>query len=132
MQILSKLRLEAAPEPNYWVLVSPLRFRHDLTGVREVPTGTRTDLASIPRFFQRLFQVNDTHREEAVVHDWLYAKRGVLPKLHGYGEIRLTRKQCDKIFLDGLKADGMGWLKRQTMYRAVRAGGWVAWRKHGV
>lgn len=33
----------------------------------------------------------------------------------------ISRKKADQIFLDAMKAAGVGWIKRHVMYTAVRA-----------
>lgn len=82
----------------------------------EVPRGFVTDFASIPRFFQRLLPKLDAHIGASVVHDWLY-RSGIV-----------TRKDADDIFLSLMRRAGVGWLKRQAMYRAVRCFGWIGYR----
>lgn len=114
LRILSSLIIETLPEDGKFILRMPLRFSHPLIGNGKVPIGFVTDFASIPTFFRRIFNVNGKHREEAVVHDFLYSVQGKI------GENQLSRKQCDQIFLDGLKNDGISFFKRHAMYQAVR------------
>lgn len=54
----------------------------------------------------------------ALVHDALYA-----------GEL-LSRKECDWLFLELMKRAGIGWLKRNIVWTAVRAGGAFVWSRH--
>jgi hypothetical protein len=86
-----------------------------------VPKGFVTDFASIPRLSQVLIP-KDIGRRAAIVHDWLYATRGC--------KGTFTRQQCDEIFLEAMQVLRVPWLVRRAMYRAVRLGGWAAWRKH--
>ena len=60
-------------------------------------------------------------RRPAVLHDWLYClKTG-------------SRADADQLFLEALKAEGVGWAARWSMYTGVRAGGWVYWnRRQGL
>lgn len=88
------------------------------------PTGFINDLASIPRVLQSLIPKVGKHRGAAVIHDWLYYRRGEI-----HEGLKITRKQCDLIFLEAMKTADVWWLRRQAMYRAVRAGGWVFWNK---
>lgn len=118
--VFTRLKAEALDEAEKWRLLSPLVFEHPLCGRREVPAGFITDLASIPPFFRRIFSVNDRHREEAVVHDYLYAIGGVLSAF-----LSLSRSECDTIFKDLMRADDIHWLTVVPMYTAVRIGGWV-------
>ena len=84
-----------------------------------VPSGFITDFASVPRLFWRLIPPWGKYARAAVVHDWLYCSH------------ELSRKESDRVFEHLMKELGVGWLKRKTMYRAVRAAGWLPWRKGG-
>lgn len=89
----------------------------DIDGRRiEIPEGFTNDLASIPAIGRPLIKKVGRHSWAALVHDWLYDQQ--------IG----TRKEADKIFLDIMKKHGVSWWKRSAMYRAVRVGGWYAWR----
>jgi len=85
-----------------------------------VPRGFVTDFASIPRPSQVLIP-KDVGRRAAIVHDWLYATKG----LKGF----FTRKRCDEIFLEAMEVLKVPWATRHAMYSAVRLGGWWVWRK---
>ena len=113
--------------PDTWRLEARFAYRTLVTGkplVITVPKGFENDLASIPRAFTWLFPVNGKHRWAAVIHDWLYANKGFLGE-----RMIFTRLECDQIFLEGMKVMGVPWWKRHSMYRGVRAGGWVRWNK---
>lgn len=104
--------------PGWWLVTSPLvwddgRQRH------VVPVGFKTDLASIPRPFRNTINVNGKSRRAAVLHDYLYSGRCV------------ARVDADRLFLDAMAADGVGWVTRRAMYAAVRAAGWVYFRRCG-
>lgn len=86
-----------------------------------VPQGFVTDLASIPRVLRLFIQVNGRHSDAAIIHDWLYYKRGHI------GPWTLTRKQCDDIFLEAMLESGVPKWKAWTMWSGVRVGGWAAW-----
>ncbi len=73
-----------------------------------IPIGTKTDFASVPRFFRRLISKVGKYGKAAVLHDYLC-------ELEGF-----PRKDADKIFLEAMKALGVGWFKRRTMYFGVR------------
>jgi len=123
--ILDRLRLEAVP-PNKWKVIDHYAYRTLVTGQPEtinVPYGFINDLASIPRILRILIPVNGRHRGAAVIHDWLYKQRGLIPGM------RLTRKQCDQIFLEAMAVAEVSRWKRYSMYRGVRAFGWAFWRK---
>jgi hypothetical protein len=102
------------------------RQEHPVFGTLTVPAGFVTDGASVPRVFWPLFSPVGQCLPAAVVHDWLYCRASTRGA-------PLTRLQADRVFLDGLKALGMHWLARATVYRAVRLGGWAAWkRREGI
>jgi hypothetical protein len=75
-----------------------------------VPKGFICDGASVPRFFWRFlghpFDVH--HLRPGVRHDYRYST-GVVP-----------RKDCDRMYRDDLKADGLGFIKRNLEYFGVR------------
>jgi hypothetical protein len=56
--------------------------------------------------------------EAAIIHDYLYSPHNR----------RFTRAQADAIFKEAMFNVGIGWLKRETIYRAVRALGWTAFK----
>ena len=82
-----------------------------------VPVGFVTDFASIPRFIRFIIPKLGKYNKAAVLHDYAYQ----------FGTI--SRKQADQLFLDAMKDLGVLKWKRYTMYWAVRAFGFFAWRK---
>ena len=81
-----------------------------------VDAGFITDLASIPRAFRSIIPQVGRHIQPSITHDWCYESK-----------TNLTQAESDLLFLDGMKAVGVGWLRRHAMYRAVRALGWTLW-----
>ena len=81
-----------------------------------VKAGFMTDLASIPRVVRSLIPQVAHHLQPSVVHDWLYE----------YDE-GLTRLLADQMFLEGMRDEGVGRIRRNLMYQGVRAGGGGAW-----
>lgn len=79
-----------------------------------------TDWASIPRALQWLIP-KDRGRRAAVIHDWLYATRG----LRG----QYSRAECDAIFLEAMEVIGVHPVTRRAMWLGVRAGGWLPWMR---
>lgn len=105
---LSKLRTEDIDDERA-VLTDPLVV--DVDGERiEIPAGTETDFASVPRIPLAYLLAGGIARRAAVLHDFLYSKqRG--------------KDWADKVFLAAMEADGVSWWRRQLMYNAVRAFG---------
>lgn len=125
-EFLDDLDLRVVP-PDKWELLSNFRYRsgEDRGSLLiTVPKGFVNDLASIPRVFRSLIPVDGKHRGAAVIHDYLYALKGAIPS-----DAHLTRKACDQIFLEAMKVSGVSFIKRHTMYQAVRVGGWVYFRE---
>ena len=78
-----------------------------------IPAGFVTDGGSIPRFFWRFIghPMESDYIDRYVKHDYDYETG------------RIKRKKADEELRDGLKADGMGLIKRNLVYSAVRVCG---------
>jgi hypothetical protein len=112
-----------------WVILHPFWFVRPTGEVIFVPPSGYfestaisipawvSDGGSIPKIFQNIFSPVK-YLGSYLLHDWLYASESK------------SRGEADYILLEALKAQGANWLTRQTIYRAVRAGGWVVWNKH--
>ena len=86
----------------------------------KVLKGFDFDAASIPKMFWSIIgsPFTGNYTTPAAIHDGLYA-----------GEI-LDRKVCDDIFLDLMKQYKVSYVRRYTMYWAVRLGGGKVWKEH--
>ena len=101
----SPLQVEKIGE-NKWKLLSPLVYEGRLRYI--VPAGFETDFASVPRFFWGICPpVAGNHAEPAVLHDYLC-------------EIYPDQRTTDRIFLEAMESNDVGWLKRTLMFQAVR------------
>lgn len=80
-----------------------------------VPQGYETDFASIPQFFQGIFSAVNDVAPAAIAHDFCYSTE------------LFERSTCDRIFYDALRANGVGWMRANTLWSAVRLGGWTSW-----
>lgn len=113
---------------DIWRIERACRWYEKKTGIRiRVPKGYLSDLSSIPRPLQSWIRPFDLSILAPVVHDWLYEHEG---KVDGYE--RLTRKQCDKIFLRIMKREGVPFIRRNLAYWGVRIGGWIKRPHWGV
>ena len=85
-----------------------------------VKKGFDFDGASIPQALWSVYgnPLSGKFRIAALVHDVLYASE------------KLPRELADAIFLDLMKQHEVGYVKRQTMYYAVRSAGWYVWKGH--
>lgn len=97
-------------------------YRYKVLGrLIDIPKGFITDLASVPRIFKNIVNsYGKNYTRAAVVHDYLYSV--------GY-KLGISRLEADKIFLEIMKERGVGLIKRQAMYRAVRLFGALHYRK---
>lgn len=66
-----------------------------------------SDLASVPKVFQKIYKPNGKYTRSALIHDYLYSKREV------------NRFYADKIFLECMKADKVAIHTRYLFYLAV-------------
>jgi hypothetical protein len=94
----------------------------------EVPVGFQTDLASVPRPLTGVIQRSGCWNRAVILHDWAFFWRGRLPELARVGASAMTRREADRLMLDVMRHDGVGWFYRNAMYTAVRAwpGNWRA------
>lgn len=108
----------APTKEEEWVLHTPFCARVDGELII-VPAGYRTDLASVPRIPLAYLLFGGRARRAALLHDYLY-------------ETQAGKEYADSVFLAGMKAEGMGWLPRRTMWAAVVLfGGPIYDRKRG-
>ncbi|HAG2581977.1 TPA: DUF1353 domain-containing protein [Salmonella enterica] len=93
-----------------WCVHEPFEFylSDDNSDVISVPAGFVTDLASVPRIFWTLLPPDGKYAKAAIIHDYLY------------DNALRTKKEADKIFLDGMTVLGVPKWKRTVMYWAVR------------
>ena len=84
-----------------------------------VKNGFDFNGASIPQSLWSVYgnPLSGKFRIAALVHDALYASQ------------KVSRELADAIFLDLMKQHEVGYLKRQTMYYAVRSAGWYSWKQ---
>lgn len=92
------------------------------------PIGSTTDGFSVPRCLQNIIPATGGSWFSACQHDAAY--RGQLESFTGVWTLaNLTRKEADKLILEAMKFQGVGFVMRHLIYWALRAFGWAAWRK---
>lgn len=84
-----------------------------------VPAGFQTDLASVPRFFWRVFPRSGLWNPAAIIHDYLYSLNCKA----------ITRSGADAIFYELMRVRGVRHTQALLMWFAVRTFGWTGWRK---
>lgn len=112
------LALKVIGDQAYEV-ISPLVWESD-DYIIQVNPKFDFDGASIPRAFWSIIgsPMTDGYQRAGCLHDALYASE------------RFERYICDRIFLEAMEVDGVGYAKRYAMYWAVRAGGAMVWKNH--
>lgn len=103
-------------DKDLWVVEIPFRYYiGDESHYIDVPDGTLTDFASVPRILWPIVAPDGEHTQAAVLHDYLY-------KSH----IK-SRKEADEIFLEAMEVLKVPKWKREAMFWAVRLFGSPAW-----
>ena len=125
MTFLSDIEVKRhAGDNGEWELLTDLIY----IGNRDqflVPKGFKTDFASIPRIVNSIVPKNGRHDGAAIVHDYLYREQPrVAPAMNP-----ITRLDSDRIFRRIMKELGVGIIRRNLIYRAVRLGGGFSWAK---
>ncbi|EBS8009877.1 DUF1353 domain-containing protein, partial [Salmonella enterica] len=82
--------------------------RPDASLGQEYRDSSITDLASVPRIFWTLLPPDGKYAKAAIIHDYLY------------DNALRTKKEADRIFLDGMTVLGVPKWKKTIMYWAVR------------
>lgn len=115
--------------PGGWRTVSEIVHNDKKADITVfIEPGFETDLASIPSIF-RVYVSNQDHRirKPAIIHDFLYKKRGRCNLFDSWLRKKLTRKEVDQVFYRHLRKMGVGKIKSYLMYLAVRIGGAFFW-----
>ena len=125
MPFLTPLQTELIGEKEgraVWRLLAPLIYQgKDITVV--VPKGFECDFASVPRLPLAYLTCGDTAHEAATVHDYLY-RTDSTPGV--------DRETADRVFLEGMEAQGESWWRRKLMYRMVRMFGGSSYHQYKV
>ena len=104
-----------------WILKKKYSYKVN-NRIIEVPANFITDLASIPKIFQNIFEpAGKNYTRAALIHDYLYSKNCI------YTDI--SRKEADKIFFNIMKERGVPFWKRHLMFIAVRVFGGLFFQK---
>lgn len=101
-------------DKNEWVLTHQVIAKLNGYPTIKVPHGFHTDGASVPRIFWNICPPMSNYTNAAVVHDFLYVRRGDLETK------KFTREEADEIFLLAMIELGVAKWRRGVMYKAVR------------
>lgn len=103
----------------------------------QIPEKFHFDLATIPRFLWGLIAPFELSIIAPLVHDFLYIKKGrffidqenQITSEPTDTELYISRLETDRIFLDHMKQEGIGVVKRYLCYYGVRSLGGLFWKK---
>jgi hypothetical protein len=114
----SELVVSPFGDGTFWYLRAPLRW-FGLKG-REimVPSGFVTDFASVPRPIWWLFPRWAKYGNASVVHDWLYWTQP------------FDRQAADRAIFEGMRDMKVDPRSAKTIFLALRAFGWIAWKSN--
>lgn len=110
--------LEYNPAENRWVLQKD--YTDETTGIF-VPSGYKTDLASVPRIFWFFIAPYELGEAAPLVHDWLYQHAGIE---------QTDKKDADKMLLKISAHDKAVTWKRYAAYYAVKFFAGSVWDKY--
>jgi len=115
------LHLSRFKEPIYF-LTKPISWApnpgQEALGEVKVPKGFVTDLTSVPRVFWSILRPDGEYTYPAIIHDYLY-----------WTQIT-SRDKADLVFKYAMEDFGIGPVKLNAIYNAVRLGGGSAWSKN--
>lgn len=114
---LTELRLQKSGT-RLWDLTDDLLYYSDkYRGYFRVPSGTRTNLASIPRLFWTIFPPVDKYDPAAVIHDAGYNNN--IQTIMGH-RVFTVKEVADNIFYEAMISLGVGQDRAETMYEIVK------------
>ena len=108
---LNSLIVEPLIDGKNWKLHKTLNYYSPrLKKVVHVPKGFITDFASIPRPLWIIAGSPATgkHRRASIIHDYLLVSK------------EYPRIDCDKVFYEACRLDGVSWFKSKLLYAGLR------------
>jgi len=112
---------------DLWLLLADLAYCTQAGRVITAPAGFATDFASVPRALWWLYPpFGKGYIRPAIIHDLLYERA------ESFGEDGQSadRGWCDGVLREGMAVEGFRRSGRWMIWSAVRAGGWVPWRRY--
>lgn len=103
----------------------------------QIPSGFKFDLSTIPRFLWSIIAPFELSIIAPLVHDFIYVNKGkmtinenkMITKSETDETFNLSRLEADSIFLDHMKQEGIGKIKRWVAYFGVRLFGGFFWKE---
>lgn len=115
----TNFKVETSDGRNFRLLESVM-YCTEVNGVLEridIPVGTETDGASIPRIIWNVLPPFGIYWRATVLHDYLYRYT------------KRSRLECDNILLEAMINLGVDEVTRNVIYDGVRVGGEPAFNK---
>lgn len=133
-RVVDSIRVEAlAPGYKTWQLLDSFEWRLGSSRGSErvvVEAGFITDFASIPRPLWWLWPPSQgPYLPATLVHDCLYKTAYVTHRFTGKRRV-IGRAEADYVMLDIMNVCETPLATQRGLYRGVRLGGWLAWRRH--
>jgi hypothetical protein len=91
-----------------------------------IPEGYRFDMASVPRILWPLLPSFALGTAAPLIHDYCYARAG---HIDSWPPLVWKRAKVDALFRATMRDEGVATWKRTVAWLAVRAFGWLCWRK---
>lgn len=112
----SPLKVEVFDNGRKFRLLEPFTYYREENNqdILEVPENFVTDMCSVPRIFWSIYPPTGGGTKKTS-----YCKSGVLHDA-AYQYKWFSRKECDKLFLESMKAVGVGFFTRWIFYICVR------------
>ena len=136
----SSLKTEWLPDGKTWKVIETFRFYSGDYGSGlfvEVPEGTITDLASIPKLVRWLIPKVGKDAQGAVCHDVMYRtgcmsiqRANSLTGSVSNEAVPISRGMADSMYHQAMIALGVSTARRKAIYYGLIVGGWVAWNNH--
>lgn len=111
---------------DYVRFLAPFHFDSDIVGRVTAEKGFDSDGASIPLLIRPIINPGGGLRWASAPHDVLYHYGAVSCEP---GARPVTQKEADKVIREAMEACGSNGLMIDTVYRALRLCGWVAWNR---
>ena len=111
-------------------LLTPLLYSAQDGELYRVPIGSTTDGLSVPKIVQNIIPAVGSAWWSGVLHDACYRATVQIweNETQDWMPANVTQQKADGLILEAMETQGIGLVKRQTIYRALRMFGGFAWR----
>ena len=133
LEINSDLRIQDTKN-GFWALVTDyfvtIENKEEIVIIK-IPEKFETDFCSVPRIPFAYLLLGGLAHHAGLIHDALYTDSSsvVIREISDHVQYEYSRAWADEVFLEALKACGIGLAKRLAMYAGVRLAGWRYFKK---